>query len=119
MTMQQQHEFVPVSTADLKNARWGPALSDLADASASSTAAEFDRAANPPPGPPDLLLRLSSVPVYAVVNKKDEFVLVTGGERAKDGSVVEKELGLLFMSEAGARALFGGGSAECSALGSS
>jgi len=99
---QQQQEIVPVSTADLKNARWGPALSDLA---ASSTAEELARAANPPPGPPDLLLRLSSVPVYAVVNKKDEFVLVTGGARAKDGSVVEKELGLLFMSEAGARAL--------------
>ena len=108
MTMQQQQqEFVPVSTADLKTARWGPALSDLAAAAAasSSTAAELGRAANPPPGPPDLLLRLSSVPVFAVVNRKDEFVLVTGGSRNKDGSVVEKELGLLFMSEAGARAL--------------
>ena len=119
MTMQQQQEkqFVPVSSADVKNARWGPALSDLADASSSSsstsssssssasTAAEFQRASNPPPGPPDLLLRLSSVPVYAVVNKKDEFVLVTGGEMGKDGTVVEKELGLLFLSEAGARAL--------------
>jgi len=109
MHQQPEQEFVPVSAADIRNARWGPALSDLADASASasasSTTAEFKRAANPPPGPPDLLLRLSSVPVYAVVNKKDEFFLVTGGERAKDGSVVEKELGLLFMSEAGARAL--------------
>ena len=77
----EQEEFVPVSAADIRNARWGPALSDLADASASasSTAAELERASNPPPGPPDLLLRLSSVPVYAVVNKKDEFFLVTGG----------------------------------------
>lgn len=106
MQQQQRQQFLPISTADVKNARWGPALSDLADASSSaSTAAEFERASNPPPGPPDLLLRLSSVPVYAVVNKKNDFILVTGGEKAKDGSVVQKELGLLFLDEAGARAL--------------
>lgn len=56
--------------------RPGPALAELAAAPASTTtpAAPHLTAV----APPDLLARLSSIPVYAVVNKNNDIVLVTG-----------------------------------------
>lgn len=58
--------------------RTGPALPDLAAVAAADAA---DTASPPSPVPPDLLARLSSVPIYAVVNKNNDIVLVTGEVR--------------------------------------
>jgi len=83
----------------------GPAVADTADAATAPAVALG--------APPDLLARLAGVPVYAVVNKKDEFVLVTGAAEPRAGGAGDsatpppphKELGLLFLAEAGARCL--------------
>jgi hypothetical protein len=48
--------------------------------------------------PEEIKFRLAAVPVYAVVNTKDEFVLVSGDE---DG----KQLGLFFFSKEDAEEL--------------
>jgi hypothetical protein len=136
-----------------KPTRAGPALADLA-AAAAPPAADSATQADPlavSVGPPDLLARLSSIPVFAVVNKNNDIVLVTGEVRRRTGEArcgcahahasnplsfppipyhhpplpshpqddpppgtdpaesapapTRRELGLLFMTEAGARSL--------------
>ena len=58
--------------------RSGPALADLAAAPAPAAAAPPSTPPATSAVPPDLLARLASIPVYAVVNKNSDIVLVTG-----------------------------------------
>lgn len=81
-----------------------PLLPAFASLSLGSSAATQRRKPQPIAevayNPEDIKARLSGVPVFAVTNKNNEFVLVSG-----EGDSEDRQLGLIFFAEADAHAL--------------